>query len=315
MEQRYVYARNSIGELTFAGSIDAKTIAPRILELTKPTDTAFDIANTIRKQGATVSDEFANDIKQNLVNVGVMEADAETMVNEFRKASVSDTDVNKDALSVPDLLDRAVMDALVGNITESERIKADIDKAESANENADIITPTNTNEEVVAPTTDENTKDENGLRTLLKRLNVNADESSFRYDALNGDEAKAYLRGLENAYTLAYSNVDPTKSNFSFKERLTNTEVETMKRFGEEAGAKVAKESKQDVSKRKGSVRGYNLSVKELREGFNEKSSRRSRRRRESMLFFSTPQKETYRPISSKATVLIPLPEGRSTLT
>lgn len=263
-------ARNSIGELTFAGSIDAKTIAPRILELTKPTDTAFDIANTIRKQGATVSDEFANDIKQNLVNVGVMEADAETMVNEFRKASVSDTDVNKDALSVPDLLDRAVMDALVGNITESERIKADIDKTESANENADIITPTNTNEEAVAPTTDEYTKDEAGLTNLLKKLNINADESSFRYDTLSGDEAKAYLRGLENAYTLAYSDVDPTKSNFAFKERLTDSEVETMKRFGKEAGAKVAKESKQDVSKRKGSVRGYNLSVKELREGFNE---------------------------------------------
>lgn len=261
-------ARNSIGELTFAGSIDAKTIAPRILELTKPTDTAFDIANTIRKQGATVSDEFANDIKQNLVNVGVMEADAETMVNEFRKASVSDADVNKDALSVPDLLDRAVMDALVGNITESERIKADIDKTESANENADIITPTNTNEEAVAPTTDEYTKDEAGLTNLLKKLNVNADESSFRYDTLSGDEAKAYLRGLESAYTMARSNVNPSATDFAFKDRLTESEIKTMSEFGRKAGEEVAKKTS-SVAKGKGSVRGYNITVKELQEGFN----------------------------------------------
>ena len=267
-------ARNTIGELTFAGSIDAETVAPMILPSAMEKDsTAFDIAKTIRKQGAIVTDAFADSIKQKLTAKGVMENDAETLVNTFKASSVKDIPANEATLSNPDLK-QAIIDTLNEGITESERIKAETDSTKpeaTAVEETETIPPT-TNEEVTQDTED---KDPEAVKKLISELGISPEWENainMRYETMDNLNGRAYLAGLRNSYWEGYNQQDITKSKNEFVARLTETERKNLAEEGAKAREKADNESNRQtkVKPKKGSVRGYNVTVKELQEGFNK---------------------------------------------
>lgn len=264
---------------------DAATIAPDIASQTSPEDTAFDIAVTIKDNNATVSDAFAESVKEKLVNKGVREGDAETIVNAFQNAANTDdpvSDITAEALANPDVTD-AVNDTVNENMTESERIITDIKKAEAAANNETETSPV-TKEETGKETKEE--RDAQGVDKLLKDLGLPAELKpaiQSRYEMLDGVEAKAYLAGLRNAYKYGQTIPQSAIKDDIFYDMLTDTEKDTFFKYGEAAAENKAKQGEAEITAlqeknntgkqkvhKEGTVRGDGVSIDDLVKRFND---------------------------------------------